>query len=127
MTEMVETTMGGVTYEEPETDLWDRIAMEAISSRYSPESTLELARGLETAVRRIRDHEAAIAEMTEPQRKQLELAHLREQLAAMTAREKQWREGYMSISSERSQASVRSFSEFCDGHKAGMRKAREIR
>lgn len=109
--------------QESDTDRWTRLGEDARQMRSIPHHIAdELMCALDSAVDLIRVHDRAIAEMTDPQREQLELAELRVQLAKMTAREKMWRSAHMDRIGEQSRAVVSGFSDFCEGHKAGMRQ-----
>lgn len=75
---------------------------------------------LELAIMEISHQRQVIAEADSGRVEALSVAELRVQLDRMTAREKRWREHALELSSQKARASVAAFSDFCEGHKAGM-------
>ena len=55
-----------------------------------------------------------------------EVVRLRRELETMTEREKRWREEALRLGALRARESVSAFSDFCEGHKAGMKQAKQL-
>ncbi len=102
-------------------DAADAVAYEARGERFvSHRLGEQLLTHLEQAIQEIEHSRAVTAEADSGRTEALTMADLRVELDRMTAREKRWRGEAIRLGSEASRASVSAFSDFCEGHKAGM-------